>query len=153
MVNLDESTHEKCGFTARHNQLMLSDPSYALKRQQEETHIADFERNPMVDKVVMTIPVVVHVFHTGQAVGTGINISDAQIQSAIDNLNAAYSNTSTASTTYTGVNTEIQFCLAQRDPNGNPTSGIVRVNASGLAGYSSGGVGTGGAVETSLKAL
>ena len=153
MVNLDESTHEKCGFTARHNQLMLSDPSYALKRQQEETHIADFERNPMVEKVVMTIPVVVHVFHTGQAVGTGINISDAQIQSAIDNLNAAYSNTSTASTTYTGVNTQIQFCLAQRDPNGNPTTGIVRVNASGLAGYSTGGVGTGGAVETSLKAL
>ncbi|MFN5417127.1 MAG: M43 family zinc metalloprotease [Flavobacteriia bacterium] len=153
MVNLNENTHEKCGFTTRHNQLLANDPNYALKRQQEEAHIADFERNPMVDKVVMTIPVVVHVFHTGQAVGTGINISDAQIQSAIDNLNAAYSNTSTASTTYTGVDTQIQFCLAQRDPNGNPTTGIVRVNANGLAGYSAGGVGTGGAVETSLKAL
>ena len=36
---------------------------------------------------IITIPVVVHVLHRGEPVGTGRNISDAQIQSQIDVLN------------------------------------------------------------------
>ena len=41
---------------------------------------------------VYTIPVVVHVIHKGEAVGTGTNISDAQINSAITNLTDTYRN-------------------------------------------------------------
>lgn len=152
------TNHEKCGSDARHQHLMKTDPAYVARRQAIENDYQEYLKNPSHAKTTYTIPVVVHVIHTGQAVGTGINISDAQIQSAIDNLNAAYSNTNTAHTTYTGVNTNIQFCLAQRDPSGNPTTGIVRVNGSGVTDYSTKGAcdaggGTGTDNEVAVKAL
>ena len=85
-----------------------------------------------------TIPVVVNVIHTGGEVGTLYNPTDAQIIGAIDYLNAVYNGS------YTGTagvgDLQIQFVLAQRDPNCNPTNGINRVDGSGIAGYVSGGV-------------
>jgi hypothetical protein len=39
---------------------------------------------------VRTIPVVVHVINNGEAVGTGTNISDAQVLSQITTLNNDY---------------------------------------------------------------
>ncbi|MGV3632156.1 MAG: M43 family zinc metalloprotease [Bacteroidota bacterium] len=133
---INAGTHEKCGFNDRHQHLMQTDPSYALKRQQEEAFIENYSRQPFVDKALKTIPVVVHVIHKGEAIGVGSNISDAQIQSAIDNMNDAYRNASP----YTGVDTEIEFCLAQRDANGNPSTGIVRVLGTGVTNYSSQGI-------------
>lgn len=85
---------------------------------------------------VLTIPVVIHVLHLGESIGTGANISDAQIQSSIDNLNDFYR----GRTTNSPVDFEIEFALAQRDPNCNATNGINRVDASGLSGYSDFGV-------------
>lgn len=70
-----------------------------------------------------TLPVVVHIMHDGDAVGSGANISDAQIASAIDALNADFAGE------FGGADVDIQFSLAVRDPFGNPTSGINRVNA------------------------
>ncbi|MES2588340.1 MAG: GEVED domain-containing protein [Bacteroidota bacterium] len=153
-----EGVAEKCGANKRHEHLMQTDPQYVQRRNQIELETESFTRNPLMVKTTYTIPVVVHVIHTGQAVGTGVNISDAQIQSAIANLNAAYSNTNTAFTTYTGSNTNIQFCLAQRDASGNPSTGIVRVNGSGVTQYSTKGVcdaggGTGTDNEVAVKAL
>ncbi|MCE3295944.1 MAG: hypothetical protein K0R65_1658 [Crocinitomicaceae bacterium] len=133
---INTENHEECGFNSRHRNLLQTDADYAAKRQQEEAHIDNFMRNPLVEKAVKTIPIVVHVIHTGQSVGTGANISDAQIQSAIDNMNDAYRNMAP----YTGVDTEIEFCLAQRDPNGNPSTGIVRVSGTGVTNYSTQGI-------------
>jgi Pregnancy-associated plasma protein-A len=84
------------------------------------------------------IPVVVQVIHTGGAVGSIYNPSDAQIQGAIGYLNAVYNGTY-AGTQGAG-DLQIQFVLAARDPNCNPTNGINRVNGSGIANYVSGGV-------------
>ncbi len=152
------STQEECRANQLHERLMQTDPAYVQRRTQIEAQYEAVLRSGAVNKTTYTIPVVVHVIHTGQAVGVGANISDAQIQSAIDNLNDAYSNTSTAHTTYTGANTNIQFCLAQRDPSGNPTTGIVRVDGSGVTQYSSKGIcdaggGTGTDNEVAVKAL
>src|SRR5690349_1396016 len=36
---------------------------------------------------ILTIPIIVHVIHNGEAVGTGANISQAQVQAQIDVLN------------------------------------------------------------------
>lgn len=80
------------------------------------------------DRVVVTIPVVVHVVWNTSAE----NISDAAIQSQIDVLNADFRRTNAdAGNTpsyFQGVaaDCEINFCMAQRDPNGNATNGIVR---------------------------
>ena len=69
-----------------------------------------------------TLPVVVHIIHDN-----GVeNISDAQVLQGIQDLNDAYANTGYYDPT-TGVDTKVQFCLAQRDPNGSATTGINRV--------------------------
>ena len=58
---------------------------------QIEQRVANYvnarQMNPMLNGTVITIPVVVHVLHTGQSVGTGLNISSVQVQSQIDVLN------------------------------------------------------------------
>lgn len=91
------------------------------------------------ESVVITIPVVVHVFHNGEAVGSGANISDAQVLSQIQVLNEDFrrmSGTRGFNTHPDGADIEVEFCMAQRDPNNNPTTGIDRVNISknGLTG-------------------
>ena len=89
---------------------------------------------------VHTIPVVVHVLHLGSEVGVDENISDEQIVSAIDALNEDYRRMVGTNGEGDGVDTFIQFELAKRDPDGNPTNGITRMNASGIAGYADDGV-------------
>lgn len=80
---------------------------------------------------IITIPVVVHVIHNGQPVGTAPNITDAQVESQITVMNNDYrrmANTPGFNTNPIGADVMIQFALAKVDPNGNPTNGINRVN-------------------------
>ncbi|MEM7573870.1 MAG: M43 family zinc metalloprotease [Bacteroidota bacterium] len=68
-----------------------------------------------------TLPIVFHILHNN---GTE-NISDARIQTSLDQLNASFANTGYYDQG-TGVNTQIQFCLAQRTPDNLATNGITR---------------------------
>ncbi|UOX34705.1 choice-of-anchor J domain-containing protein [Flavobacterium sediminilitoris] len=81
---------------------------------------------------VYNIPVVIHIVHNGDAIGTGENITDAQALSQIQVMNEDYrkliNTPGGANSTGLAVDCEINFCIAQTDPNGNPTSGIVRHN-------------------------
>lgn len=80
---------------------------------------------------VITIPVVVHVIHSGQSVGSGRNISDARVMSQITVLNQDFRkmlDTPGYNTNPVGADVEVEFCLAKVDPNGNATTGIDRVN-------------------------
>lgn len=135
-ITVEHSSHEKCGTSERNRNLLQTDPTFSLRRAEAEAHYQNYLNSPYVEKVVKTIPIVVHVIHRGEAVGSGTNISDAQIQSAITNMTNAYRN----SAPYTGVDTEIEFCLAQRDPNGNPHSGINRVSGNTVTNYSTQGI-------------
>lgn len=97
-----------------------------LVKKQKEMRIAS-----KTAATIIVIPVVVHVIHNGQAVGTAPNISDAQVESQIMVLNEDFrrilgSNGYNASSV--GADVEIEFKLALQDPNGNPTNGIDRVN-------------------------
>lgn len=80
------------------------------------------------------VPVVVHVIHNGEDIGTGANISDAQILSQIRVLNEDYNrqNTDAVNTPpeFLGVagSMDIEFVLAKQDEDGLATNGIVRVN-------------------------
>ncbi|MCB9232996.1 MAG: hypothetical protein H6581_15170 [Bacteroidia bacterium] len=96
---------------------------------------------------VITIPVVVHVIHNGDAVGSGENISQAQVNSQIDVLNEDFRKMAGTNGFGNGVDTEIQFCMATEDPSGNPLSepGIHRVNM-GQSSWTSNS-----SVETTLK--
>ncbi len=80
---------------------------------------------------ILTMPVVVHVIHNGQSVGVGPNIADGQVLSQITVLNQDFNRmagTPGFNNDPVGADTEVQFCLAQTDPNGNVTNGINRVN-------------------------
>jgi hypothetical protein len=85
---------------------------------------------------VLRIPVVVHIIHNGESIGTGINLSDAQIISQIQVLNEDFrrqnadaSNTPTEFQPF-AADVEVEFVLALQDPEGLPTDGIVRVKGS-----------------------
>lgn len=83
-----------------------------------------------------TIPVVFHVIHKGETVGTGVNISDAQIASQVKVLNNDFNRTnSDAGNTPSEFqpvagSINFNFVLASQDPDGNATNGIVRVKGS-----------------------
>ena len=86
---------------------------------------------------VHTIPVVFHVLHLGESVGTGNNIPEEQLESAIEGMNRDFRRTAADGGVAQGdgVDTEIEFCLASIDPNGNPHSGINRINANNQFNY------------------
>ena len=76
-----------------------------------------------------------HVIHrsTHVNIGSGTNISDAQIEDALRVLNEDYSKSNPEfpnppRTTFVNEasNPDLQFCFANIDPNGNATSGITR---------------------------
>lgn len=83
---------------------------------------------------VYQIPVVVHVFHKGEPIGTGVNLSDERIIGQIDSLTADFRRTNADAINTpsdflpVAVDTEIEFVLAKQDPHGNPTNGIVRID-------------------------
>ncbi len=91
-----------------------------------------------VQSMTITIPVIVHVIHGGQTIGTYPNLSPNQINSQITVLNKDFGgiglNTfKLAATGFSAVgvaNTNVSFCMAQYDPNGMPLTeaGIERVN-------------------------
>ncbi len=85
---------------------------------------------------IVTIPVVVHIIHNGESIGSGSNISAAQVQSQIDVLNEDFRrrNADTVNTPAgfqpAAADIKVEFCLATIDENGNvlPETGIDRVD-------------------------
>ena len=128
-----------CGTDDRHEHLMATDATYR-KNFLFHTHQLDSVLNSKPhDRSALppqyTIPVVVHVIHLGEPVGTGSNISDAQILDAINGLNERFANSNGQ-----GADCEIDFCLAAQTPDGCPTKGINRVNGSDEPGYAIEGI-------------
>jgi hypothetical protein len=112
---------------------LRQDPTLHDRMEAIERHTHAFEANPPLGtRAVVTIPVVVHVVYRTAAQ----NISDAQVQSQIDVLNADFRKLNTdASLTpsaFSGLVTdsEVNFCLAKRDPSGNSTNGILHYSTS-----------------------
>ena len=121
-----------CGTDDLHKKLMRERPDFALKHAQMEERIRmqtlQYLSGPQRGDrgTVYTIPTVIHVMHLpGTPVGTDENITDVQIIQGMQDLNDAFRNVSVFDST-TGADVEIEFCLAVRDPLGNPATGITR---------------------------
>jgi zinc-dependent metalloproteinase lipoprotein len=88
------------------------------------------------NETVYKIPVVVHIIHNGETIGTGSNISDERILSQIQVLNQDFrrKNADTVNTRApflpVAADCNIEFVLAVTDPDGVPTTGIRRVKGS-----------------------
>lgn len=130
------SGHIRCVTTEMEDLQREANPNLKSKEEYSEwleQLIKNNQNNNSTNKASRNIPVVVHVIHNGDALGSGENISDAQVMSQITVLNADFSATNSDfnSTSYFNsvkTNMDIQFCLAKTDPNGQPTTGINRVN-------------------------
>lgn len=104
-----------------------------------QTKIAEAKENTGSAKMqtVYTLPVIVHVIHSGEALGVGRNISDAQVNSQITVLNNDFRKTNSdisnvpSAWTSTAADCEINFCMATKGLTGNTlaTPGIDRINA------------------------
>ncbi|MFK7776149.1 MAG: M43 family zinc metalloprotease, partial [Saprospiraceae bacterium] len=109
-------------------QQKLEDPIYQSKYINFEKDLYNHQNGNSSNEEFLadyTLPVVVHIVHQNGAE----NIADAQIFQAMQDLNDAFENVGYYDQG-TGVNTQIEFCLATQDPDGNPTDGITRDNSS-----------------------
>lgn len=139
----NNSSAQNCGTDMLHEMMMKTDPVYKAKYIAMKKELRKIIDNNPEDKIkkergvlpVYTIPVVVHVIHKGEAFPNGTNISDLQVRGAINGLNEKYSKLIGA-----GLDVEIQFCLATRDPQGCPTNGITRNNGTVLPKYKNFGI-------------
>lgn len=153
----------KCAADEVRAKLIANDPAYKLSLDNMDKDLKKYiDANPVtplsngVAAPLYYIPCVVHVIYDGAA---NINLpASTQITAAIDYINAVYDGTwtGTGGAILGAGDLQIKFVLATKDPNNNATTGIVRVDGSGLANYSAVGVnaaGTTGATEISVKNL
>ena len=117
-----------CGTTEYTNQQILADPSIGIRMDEIESFTNAYIADGNQAKATVTIPVVFHVVYRTATE----NISDARVLAQLNQLNLDFarlnSDAGNTPSVFQGLaaNTNIQFCLAQRDPNGAATSGIVR---------------------------
>lgn len=128
------NAQEHCGFDVLHATRMANDEHYRNQMNDMEFKIKQFKsqkQNYRSQSPIYDVPVVVHVIHLGEAIGTGTNISDAQIKGAIQILNNEFRNSEWYWCRYAN-----QFLFSSKDPNGNPSTGINRVNGTVVPKYS-----------------
>lgn len=104
-------------------QQIQEDPGRAARLEALEKFTRNYQ--PIEgEKVLRTIPVVVHIVYRTSTE----NINLAQIQSQMQVLNDDFRrlNADRDNTWSQAADPEIEFCLATVDPNGNATSGIIR---------------------------
>ncbi|SFD81638.1 Por secretion system C-terminal sorting domain-containing protein [Chitinophaga sp. CF118] len=124
-----------CGTETAVLQKIQDNPALLQVRQQLETRLREATLRIKQNKALLkttystiTIPVVVHIVLKNPAV-----VTDAQILSQIDVLNKDYIAANTDISALPAAwqplvgNSGIQFCMAQRTPDGSPTNGIERV--------------------------
>ena len=113
---------EYCG-SEQIEELLLENLEYRTQVQKEEQHYRSYIQNPSrsISNDEVTIPIVFQIIHNNGPE----NLSDGQIDQVLAELNDAFANTNDYQTP-DGVHSNIQFCLAIRDPDGEDFSGIIR---------------------------
>jgi gliding motility-associated-like protein len=114
------------------HELLMSDSVYWQRFQAINQKIYEFSekkyntasKNAAI--ATYTLPVVIHlIVPPGTPIGQGNNLTDAQVEAGLDFLNQSFANQGVFKSA-DGTDMGIQFCLARRDPNGQPTNGITR---------------------------
>ncbi|MBS1601604.1 MAG: zinc metalloprotease, partial [Bacteroidetes bacterium] len=145
LITLPGWTQRDCRSFDYRQQQLNADPSLAEKvealeqfahmRLQRSSVTITGEGTKETIPAVISIPVVVHIIYNISSQ----NISDAQVQSQLDVLNADYgkhnADTSLIPSYYTGLAADcgFRFVLAGVDTNGRATTGIVRKQTSAVS--------------------
>jgi hypothetical protein len=132
IFNLEQANTQtpefKCGTNEYLNQQKKSDPTLESKMILQEQKIQQWikENFDYKSKEVLIIPVVVHIVYFNDSQ----NITDSIVFEQIEITNKDYAglnnNSMNAFHDSLKANTGIQFCLAQRKPDGTLTNGIER---------------------------
>lgn len=126
-----EAQIEPCAANSLAARNALLHPELTETRAEIQSKISEILQNlqeTSQSRAVVTIPVVVHLVYRTAAE----NISDAQVKSQIEVLNKDFrrKNADAANTPLDflllAADMEIEFCLAQTDPTGKPSTGITR---------------------------
>ena len=133
-ISISSYTQERCGTKLYTDLLKEKYLEYNTAREEVNLQTEKWiQSNPNHSpKTIITIPVVVHVVWNTNTE----NISDAQIFSQIDVLNEDFRRTNSDASNTPNVwqsiaaDCEIDFCLANIDPNGASTTGITRTQTS-----------------------
>ncbi len=126
-----QNTGRTCGTMENLEMLKQQDPELEDKMNQVEREMEDYMVNLRVNPdnsitAVITIPTVFHVVWNTAAE----SLSVSRLNDQLTVLNQDYRKTNTdaslvpAAWTSIAADCEVQFCLAQRDPFGAPTTGI-----------------------------
>lgn len=132
LVTQDQSLARNCATDDVHDILFNKNPELRPESNKAYKLLEDYTKNfasRVESNANYTIPVVVHIVHDNGAE----NISDQAVLGGIQDLNDGMKgqtqNESFIQPEFTGIKSEnapIEFVLAKYDPNGNPTSGIIR---------------------------
>lgn len=100
---------------------LRKNPAFKAKEQSINQQILSVSASLGNESYIL--PVVFHIINPNPA-----GIIDAQVIAILNNLNDAFGKKA-AYAASKGVDTKIQFCLAQKDPDGGNTTGITRTNS------------------------
>jgi hypothetical protein len=146
-----------CGWlTARKMEENSNPLLFALRKASAQKKINEYLLNhrSQTNDTLYTLPLVVHVIHTGTPIGSPDNPTDADINDMITGLNDVFRKNGAQ---YGGADVKMQFQLAIRSPQCENTAGIIRVNGSSVPNYVSGGIAIytypGSADEWTVKGL
>jgi hypothetical protein len=127
-----DSENHSCGTTQHMNYLKKKNPALEQELKDIEMQMQNWAQQSETSRqgtlLPDVIPVVVHVLYSN----TAENVSDQMIFNTIQALNEDYGRTAPDTGLTPAVwkpiasSTNVQFCLAQRDPNGAATNGIER---------------------------
>ncbi|MES2567212.1 MAG: M43 family zinc metalloprotease [Bacteroidota bacterium] len=132
---------QPCGTYQARETYLKTVPGYAAKLNAataaSEAEYQAYLQNAATSRTVdpsytFTVPVVFHVLHLGESVGSGINITDTKLINALAQVNRDFaregSDTASIDNLFKPmyVNSRMHFQLAKKDPQGNCTNGIVR---------------------------
>lgn len=131
--------HRTCGTMEADSMVRAKDPSMGTHQGFEmalQQVINQLQQNRSMMPGPYNIPTIVHVIHNGEAVGTGTNISQAQVYSQYDVLNEDYNNTNADGSLVPAAfqpfrgSLQMNFKKALRNPSGVTLAepGINRIN-------------------------
>lgn len=134
LYSISSTAQDRCGTNELWKAKEIENPNLFFERKNIETDIQKWISNKSMLRSVssITIPVVFHVLYKNETE----NVSDEQIISQLNVLNADFNRTNLDAINTeidflpVAANCEISFCLAQRTPENNPTSGITRTETS-----------------------
>jgi len=124
-----------CDSDVYHNEMMLNDGQYSenynkARKIYQNTYIQEKDQALKNSGVIYTLPVVIHIIHAGQALGSLENPTDHYVDSVMTVVSQYFRHNQPGALSYSnpfyGADTEIEFCLTKRDPADNYTNGINR---------------------------